>query len=140
MESDGVNSHSDDLGVTGRTHNKASLHCFRETTLDDVAWDTWEQRHDIKHNTLHPRHAADLLDIKVQSQLLCLEGRMAFFHKTACSSRNWKQHCSKGEPSETAQWIASVLNTTRWAAQAKNDLNAAMNKERGLMKFWLTPV
>jgi hypothetical protein len=77
----------------------------------DVAWDMREQRNDIKHNTPHPRCAAEVLDVKVQLQLLHREeGRKAFFHKTACSSRNRKQHCSKEIQSEMLQWITSVLN------------------------------
>jgi hypothetical protein len=31
----------------------------------DVAWDMWEQRKDIKHNTLCPRAAAAVIAIKV---------------------------------------------------------------------------
>ncbi len=37
------------------------------------------------------------------------------------------------------QWITSVLNATRRAAQAKNDLEATMQSERALMKLWLEP-
>jgi hypothetical protein len=34
----------------------------------------WEQRNHIKHNALHPRAAAAVVDIKVQLQLLYRKG------------------------------------------------------------------
>ena len=38
-----------------------------------MAWDMWEQRNNIKHNTLHPHVALAVLDIKVKLQLFCAE-------------------------------------------------------------------
>jgi hypothetical protein len=40
----------------------------------DVAWDMWEQRNDIKHNTLHPRRAAEVARIAAQLQLFYRKG------------------------------------------------------------------
>jgi hypothetical protein len=40
----------------------------------DVAWDMWEQRNDVKHDTPHPRKAAEVARIKVELQLLCRQG------------------------------------------------------------------
>jgi hypothetical protein len=40
----------------------------------EIAWDVWEQRNHIKHNALHPRAAAAVVDIKVQLQLLYRKG------------------------------------------------------------------
>jgi hypothetical protein len=36
------------------------------------------------------------------------------------------------------QWIISVVNATRRAAVANDDLVATMNAERALMRGWLT--
>ena len=105
----------------------------------DVAWDMWEQRNDVKHNTLHPRRAAEVLDIKVQLQLLYRTGRKGFLTQDCLLFSKSEATLLKGDPSDMLQWITSVLNATRRAAQAKNDLEATMQSERALMKLWLEP-
>jgi hypothetical protein len=103
----------------------------------DVAWDMWEQRNDIKHNTLHPRRAAEVLDIKVQLQLLYRTGRKGFLTQDCLLFSKSEATLLKGDPSEMLQWITSVLNATRRAAEAQNDMEATMTSERALMKIWL---
>jgi hypothetical protein len=44
----------------------------------EVSRDMWEQHNDIKHNTLHPRRAAEVIRVKVQLQLLCRKGCTKF--------------------------------------------------------------
>jgi hypothetical protein len=103
----------------------------------DVAWDMWQQRNDIKHNTLHPRAAAAVIDIKVQLQLLYRNGSAGFLSQDKLLFNKSEATLLKGESSEMLQWITSVLNATRRAAQAKNDAYATMKTERALMKRWL---
>ena len=103
----------------------------------DVAWDMWEQRNDIKHNTLHPRAAAAVIDIKVQLQLLYRKGNKGFLAQDKLLFSKSETTLLKGEPSEMLQWITSALNAKRRAAQAKNDEAATMQTERELMKAWL---
>ena len=103
----------------------------------DVAWDMWEQRNDIKHNTLHPRAAAAVLDIKVQLQMLYRKGSTEFLSQDKLLFTKSEDTLLKGDSSEMLQWITSVLNATRRAAQAKNDAYATMKTERSLMKRWL---
>jgi hypothetical protein len=103
----------------------------------EVAWDMWEQRNHIKHNTLHPRAAAAVMDIKVQLQLLYRKGKAGFLSQDKLLFSKSEEKLLKGEPTEMLQWITSVLNATRRAAQAKNDAEATMQDERALMKRWL---
>jgi len=103
----------------------------------DVAWDMWEQRNDIKYNTLHPRAAAAVIDIKVRLQFLYRKGKEGFLAQDKLLFAKTETKLLKGEPSEMLQWITSVLNAKRRAAQAKNDEAATMQAERELMKAWL---
>ena len=104
----------------------------------EVAWDMWEQRNHIKNNTLHPRAAAALLDTKVQLQLLYQKGHVGFLLQDKLLFSKSEHTLLQGEPTEMLQWITSVLNATRRAAQAKHDLDATMQSERTLMQNWLT--
>ncbi len=103
----------------------------------DVSWDMWEHRNDIKHNTLHPRRAAEVIRIKVQLQLLYRKGRKPFLAQDRLLFSKSEATLLKGSPIEMLQWSTSVLNATRRAAAAKNDLEATMQAERDLMKRWL---
>ncbi len=103
----------------------------------DVAWDIWEQRNDIKHNTLHLCAAAAVIGIKVQLQLLFRKGKEGFLFQDKLLFSRLEATLLKGEPNEMLQWITSVLNASQQAAQAKNDMEATMQVERDLMKNWL---
>jgi hypothetical protein len=103
----------------------------------DVAWDMWEQRNDIKHNTLHPRAAAAVIDIKVRLQFLHRKGKEGFLAQDKLLFAKTETKLLKGVPSEMLQWITSVLNAKRRVAQAENDEAATMQAERELMKAWL---
>ncbi len=97
----------------------------------------WEHRNDIKHNTLHPRRAAEVIRIKVELQLLCRKGRKRFLAQDRLLFSKSEATLLKGSPIEMLQWSTSVLKATRRAAAAKNDLEATMQAERDLMKRWL---
>ena len=103
----------------------------------EIAWDMWEQRNHIKHNTLHPRAAAAVVDIKVQLQLLYRNGHAGFLSQDRLLFSKSETKLLKGEAKEMLQWITSVLNATRRAAQAKNDAYASMQVERAIMQRWL---
>jgi hypothetical protein len=106
----------------------------------DVAWDMWEQRNNIKHNTLHLRAAAAVIDIKMQLQLLFRKGMEGFLLQDKLLFSKSEATLLKGEPKEMLQWITSVLNASRRAGQAKNDVEATMQVERDLMENWLQTV
>ena len=103
----------------------------------DMAWDMWEQRNDIKHNTLHPRAALAVLDIKVKLQLLYRKGCNGFLSQDKLLFSKSEVKLLKGEPNEMLQWISSVQHAKKRAAQAKKDRAATMQIERALMKRWL---
>jgi hypothetical protein len=103
----------------------------------DVAWDMWQQRNDIKNNSLHPRRVTKVTAIKVQLQLLYRKGRKPFLAQDRLLFSKTKSKLLNGTPEEMLQWISSVLNANRRAAAAKADLDSSMTAERGLMKLWL---
>jgi hypothetical protein len=103
----------------------------------DVAWDMWEQRNDIKHNTLHPRRAAEVMAIKVRLQMLYRQGRTAFLPQDGLLFAKTEETLLKGTPGEMLQWISSVVLASRRAAAAATDLELSMKSERNLMQRWL---
>ena len=107
------------------------------TKAIEVAWDMWEQRNDIKHNTLHPRRAAAVARIKAQLHLLYRTGSDGFLPQDKLLFSKSLPKLLKGSPSEMLQWITSALNATRRAADAKQDKTASMAAERALMTRWL---
>ena len=98
----------------------------------------WEQRNDIKHNTLHPRRAAEVARIKVQLQLLYRKGSAGLLPQDRLLFSKNEAKLLRGSPIEMLQWTTSVLNAHRRAAVAKDDQEATMRSERNLMQRWLT--
>jgi hypothetical protein len=103
----------------------------------DVAWDMWEQHNAIKHNTLHPRRAAEVARIAAQLQLLYRKGSAGLLPHDRLLFSKPEAKLLKGSDLEMMQWITSVVNDTRRAAVAIDDLVATMNAERALMRGWL---
>jgi hypothetical protein len=69
----------------------------------EIAWDVWEQRNHIKHNALHPRAAAAVVDVKVQSQLLCRKGHAGFLSQDRLLFSKSETRLLKGEAKEMLQ-------------------------------------
>jgi hypothetical protein len=103
----------------------------------DIAWDMWQQRNDIKHNSLHPRRVAEVIAIKVQLQILFRKGHTAFLAQDRLLFSKTVSKLLKGTPEEMLQWIVSVLNATGRAAAKKDNYECSMTAERDLMKLWL---
>jgi hypothetical protein len=99
----------------------------------DVAWDTWEQRNEININSLHPRGAEEKLAIRTQLQLLHQKGQDRFLLQDRLLFIKTEAILLQGSPIEMLQWISSVLNATRHAAISKDDLEATMQAERGIL-------
>jgi hypothetical protein len=100
----------------------------------DVAWDMWEQRNDIKYNTLHPRRAAEVIEIKVRLQLLYRQGKDDFLLQDRLLFSKTESTLLQGTPNEMLQWISSVLLATRRATADKDSIERSMQAERSLMK------
>jgi hypothetical protein len=90
-----------------------------------------------KHYTRHPRQAAEVIRIKVQLQRLYRNGRAKWLPQDRSLFSKSEEKLLKGTPIEMPQWITYVINATRRAAAAKNDLEATMRSERALMKRWV---
>jgi hypothetical protein len=73
----------------------------------DVAWNMWEQRNDVKHNTLHPRQAAEVARIAAQqSQLLHRKGSAGLLsHDRPLLFSKTEAKLLKGTNLEMLQWI-----------------------------------
>jgi hypothetical protein len=103
----------------------------------DVAWDMWEQRNDIKHNTSHPRREAAVMNIQVQLQMLYRHGKDAFLPQDCLLFAKTEETLLKGTPEKMLQWISSVTNATHRTVDAKAALARSMTAERDLLKRWL---
>ena len=90
-------------------------------------------------STTHSIRAAEVVRInKVQLQLLYRKGNAGLLSQDRLLFSKIEAKLLKGSPIEMLQWTTSVLNATRRAATAKNDLEAAIASERALMRRWLT--
>jgi hypothetical protein len=69
----------------------------------EVAWDVWEQRNNIKHNTLHPCTAAAVMDIKGQLRLLYQKGTEGLLSQDKLLFSKSEATLLKGEPNEMLQ-------------------------------------
>jgi hypothetical protein len=85
----------------------------------EIAWDMWEQRNHIKHNALHPRAAAAVVDVKVQLQLICRKGHAGFLSQDRLLFSKSETKLLKGEAKAMLQWITSALNATRRAGASQ---------------------
>jgi hypothetical protein len=95
----------------------------------------WEQRNDVKHNTLHPRCAAEVGHIKVQLQLLCRKGTAGLLAQDRMLFSKTEVKLLKGSTIKMLQQTTSVLLAAERAAVAKNDQEATMHSERSLTEF-----
>jgi hypothetical protein len=103
----------------------------------DIAWDMWEQHNGINQNTMHPRRAATMEEIKAQLQesyrcgpnsLLSIDQHL--FSKSEAT-------LLLGEPHLMLQWIYLFLTATRRGVVAAEDLRRTMTSNRALMRHWL---
>ena len=104
----------------------------------DVAWDMWEQRNDICHNTLHPRRAAEVLAIQAEVRLLARQGPTDFLPIDRLLFSKPEATLLKGSPSEMLQWICSVRDASTRAAASQTAFHQSMHAERSLMQRWMT--
>jgi hypothetical protein len=103
----------------------------------DIAWDMWEQRNDINQNTMHPRRAANMEEIKAQLRESYHCGRNSLLPIDPYLFSKAEASLLMGEPNLMLQWIYSFLTATRRAAVAEEDLERTMTSKRALMRCWL---
>ena len=105
--------------------------------LWDIAWDMWQHRNHVTHNTLHPKKQLEmeLLGLQVNEWYeqgpdeLLLRDRNLFQKPVAT--------LLKGSDNEQEQWVTSVRLAHQGAAAAKATRDASMINERALMESWL---
>jgi hypothetical protein len=103
----------------------------------DIAWDMWEQRNDINQNTMHPRRAANMEEIKAQLQESYGCGRNSLLPIDQHLFSKPEATLLMGEPNLLLQWIYLFLTATRRAAVAEEELERTMTSKRALMRRWL---
>jgi hypothetical protein len=104
----------------------------------DIAWDMWEQRNDVKQNSLHPRRVIALAKIQAQLRVLYCRGREGLFPMDQnLFAKSLDKLTQDQDETLMQQWIISVLQATRRAASARDDLDSTMQSERALMRRWL---
>jgi hypothetical protein len=104
----------------------------------DIAWDMWEQRNDVLHNSMHPQRAVAVAEIQAQLRVLYRQGREALLPMDRhLFSKSFDKLTQDQDENLMQQWITSVLQATRRAASARADLEQTMRSERALMQRWL---
>jgi hypothetical protein len=105
--------------------------------LWDIAWDMWQHRNHIKHNTLHPKKQLEMAiigqrveDLYEQGPADLLPRDRSLFLKTLTTLRD-------GNANEQEQWITSVLLAHQRAEATRANRDASMTTERSLMETWL---
>jgi hypothetical protein len=97
----------------------------------------WEQRNDIKHNTLHPRKLQALEAIKCRVSELYAKGSKDLLVRDRPLLHKALPKIHNGSAELQEQWYTSVLLAHRQAASAKEDRLASLRVERRLMETWL---
>jgi hypothetical protein len=98
----------------------------------------WEQRNDIKHNTLlHPRKAQALEAIKHRVSELYAKGSQGLLARDRPLLQKALSKIHTGSAEVQEQWYPSVLLAHRRAASAKENRLASLRVERQLMETWL---
>jgi hypothetical protein len=97
----------------------------------------WEQRNDVNQNTMHPRRAVAVEEIKAQIRILYQRGSDSLLPIDRHLFSKSVATLQLGEPNLMLQWINSALTASRRAAVAADDLDRTMTAERSLMHRWL---
>jgi hypothetical protein len=105
--------------------------------LWDIAWDMWQHRNHIKHNTLHPRKQQEMDIIGQRVTVLYEQGSEDLLARDRSLFLKSLTTLLKGNGNEQEQWITSVILAQQRAEAAKADRNASMTTERKLMETWL---
>jgi hypothetical protein len=104
----------------------------------DVAWDMWEQRNEICHNTLHPRRAAEVLVIQDQLRSLFRLGPSSLLPLDRLLFSKSEATLLQGSPSEMQQWIQSVQHAALRSTAFKDAQHQSMHSERACFQRWMS--
>jgi hypothetical protein len=105
--------------------------------LWDIAWDMWQHRNHIKHNTLHPRKQLEMEFLGQQVRELYAQGAKELLPRDRQLFQKSVDTLQKGTGNEQEQWITSVLLAHQRAAADTANRKASMTTERALMETWL---
>ena len=105
----------------------------------EISWNMWQHRNHIKHNTLHPRRAAEMAELDRSLSEAYDRGNSKLLGQDQQLFAKTKHKLLKGTFIEKSQWIASVAMGHQKAKRAKEDYNASLEAERTLMTRWIGP-
>lgn len=105
--------------------------------LWDIAWDMWQHRNHIIHNTLHPKKQLEMELLGQQVNELYEQGSTELLNRDRTLFQKSLTTLLKGNGNEQEQWVTSVRLAHQRAAAAKHNRNASMINERALMETWL---
>jgi hypothetical protein len=104
--------------------------------LWDIAWDMWQHRNHIAHNTLHPKKIVELARIGQQVEELYAQGAKDLLQRNQSLFQKSLATIKKGNCNEQEQWVTSVLLAKQRSAAVKSACNTSMTTERTLMETW----
>jgi hypothetical protein len=105
--------------------------------LWDIAWDMWEPRNHITHNTIYPRKQQELDILKQQIEKLYVQGPQDLLPRNWALFDKLSAKLQKGNEKEQEKWVISVRLAQHRAAADKEDKYPSMQAERSLMENWI---
>ena len=107
------------------------------TKLWDIAWDMWQHRNHVTHNTLHPQKQLEMELLGLEVNEWYEQGPDELLQRDRNLFQKSVETLLKGSGNEQEQWITSVRLAHQRAAAAKATRDASMINERALMESWL---
>ncbi len=105
--------------------------------LWDIAWDMWQHRNHVIHNTLHPKKQLEMELLGLQVNEWYEQGPEELLIRDRNLFQKSVETILKGTGNEQEQWVTSVRLAHQRAAAAKATRDASMINERALMETWL---
>jgi len=100
----------------------------------------WEHRNAVNNNTLHPRRAAEVEEIRMQLQFLYQQGHEFYQPQDRLLFAKTEATLLSGTPVEMLQWIVSVGHAAARSQAATAAQDLSMQPERASMRRWLNRV
>jgi hypothetical protein len=106
--------------------------------LWDIAWDMWQHRNHVIHNTLHPKQQLEMELLGLQVNEWYEQGPEELLMRDRNLFQKSVETLLKGTGNEQEhQWVTLVRLAHHRAAAAKATCDASMINERALMETWL---
>jgi hypothetical protein len=105
--------------------------------LWDIAWDMWQHRNHVIHNTLHSKKQLEMELLGLQVNEWYKQGPEELLIRDRNLFQKSVETLLKGTGNKQEQWVTSVRLAHQQAAAAKATRDASMINKGSLMETWL---